>query len=269
MLLARTSILILTLLTTDALLAERPFLTEEAATTEPAILTLDTGLLFRDQPRDFGVAPRNRQWDFGEIRLSFGLGRVAELQVSGTVVSAIDDGSRSSTNSGDWTFGTKIWLAAEKGRRPALAFLYEVKLPNGSDEDGGVTDETDFFGYLIASKSLTDGSWLHANLGLGILGSPFDNASQNDVYILRVAFERPLSTRRLVGVEGIAEGGPDRGDDPRYLRVIYARKLRRWVLYGALGTGFSKDSDRLQLAAGLRSRFDLWRPVGLPQASRW
>lgn len=250
-------------------MAELPFSTEEAETLHPGAFTLDTGFIFRNEPVDFGVEDRDRQWDLLATRLSFGLGRFSELQITGVAVAFIEDDDGSSTNSGDWTFGTKIWLLQEKGMRPALAFLYEVKLPNGSDEDGGATDETDFFGYILATKELTQKDLLHVNLGLGILGNPFANSEQNDIFILRAAWEHRLSARRLFGIEGILEGGPQDADDPAYVGGVLSQKLGKWALYGQALVGLNEDADEFRIRVGVRRRLSLWKPGEPVRRNSW
>ncbi len=249
--------------------AELPFSTEEAETLQPGAFTLDTGFIFRKDPVNFGIENRDRQWDLLATRFSFGLGKFAELQVTGVAVSLIDDGSSSTSNSGDWTFGTKIWLLQEKGMRPALAFLYEVKLPNGDDEDGGATDETDFFGFILATKEISPRNLIHANLGLGILGNPFVNSEQDDVFILRLAWEHRLSKTRQFGIEASLEGGPKAADDPAFIGGVFSQKVGKWALYGQGMLGLNEDSDDIRLRAGVRRRLNLWRPGEPVRRNSW
>ena len=254
---------------TPAAQAERPFFTDEAETLRPGDFTVDAGFALREDPKDFGIEPRDRQWELGDIRLSFGLGKFAELQVSGVAVSLIENEGSSTTDSGDWIFGTKIWMFQEKGMRPALSFLYEVKLPNGSKEDGGATDETDFFGYLVSSKSLGKKDLLHGNLGLGILGNPFANSKQNDIFILRLAWEHKLGERQLFGLEAIAEGGPSNRDDVFLIRAAYARNLGPLVVHGGVGVGLNEDSDDFRVDLGVRKALKLWHPKEPVRRNSW
>ncbi len=187
--------------------------------------------------------------------------------INSVVQVAGDAGSTS--DSGDFTFGTKVWLLKEKPRRPSFAFLYEVKLPNGSNEGGAATDETDFFGYLITSKGMGKKDILHGNLGLGILGNPFANSSQNDIFILRLAWERKLSANRLLGVEGLMQGGPKEGDDPTFLHAVYAQKLDNWVLWGGVNVGVSEDADDFAIDFGVRRAFSLWSPRPPERRNPW
>ncbi len=248
--------------------AERPFSTEEAETLEPGFYSVDAGLVLRFDAVDFGIEDRDRQYDLGALRFSFGLGPITEVQVSGVAQALLSKDGRSSTNSGDWIFGTKIWLRREKGASPALSFLYEVKLPNGSNENGGATDETDFFGHLIASWQRPGGA-IHANLGLGILGNPFANAAQNDVFILRLAWERKLTPDRIAGVEAVVEGGPDERDDPAYLAMVFAERHARWVFHGRLALGLNDESDDLRISLGVRRRFRLWKVEEPVRRNSW
>ena len=240
--------------------AERPLFTEEAETLEPGYFSLDLGFGAREEPRDFGIADRDRELELGNLRLSFGLGKVAELQFSGTIQLWSEVDGESSTNSGDYVFGTKVWLLQERrGGRPSFSFLYEVKLPNASDEDGGATDETDFFGFLVVSKQLEERLTFHGNLGLGILGNPFESSSQNDIYLLRLALERQIGEDLRLAFELINEGGPAREDDPTSVRLTVAKKLDRWVLYAGGGLGLTDDADEAEVRLGVRRRYPLWR----------
>ena len=249
--------------------AEEPFFTEEAETLEAKVGSVDFGFLYRHEPRNFGVAERDAQTDFGKTRLSFGLGKLVEVQLRGAVTTRVESEDGDNYNSGDWIFGTKIYLLGEKGRRPALSFLYEVKLPNGSDELGGATDETDFFGYLIASKGLSEHSILHVNLGLGILGNPFANSAQNDIGILRLAWERKLGPTRLVGLEAVVQSGPMDKDDPVFLHALIAQKVGRYALYAGGAVGLTEDSDEFLVDIGVRRRFSFRRPQEPARRNSW
>jgi hypothetical protein len=249
-------------------LAERPFATQEAETIEPGLFSIDVGIGYRDSPRDFGVEDRDWQAAIGATRLSFGVGRYVELQVSGTPLIVLEQEGETDTNSGDWIFGTKVWFLQEKPEQPSISFLYEVKLPNGSDEDGGATDETDFFGYFLFTKGARKDVF-HGNVGLGILGNPFSNSAQNDVYLIRAAWERKISADRLFGVEGLFQEGPKEGDDPFFLRAVYAHRIGKWVVHGGVSAGLSGDADDWNVEAGFRRRFKLWPPAEAERRNTW
>ena len=194
---------------------------------------------------------------------------VDQVPVDVVVVACIGPTGRRVDN-GDWTLGTKVWLLAEKPKRPSFAFLYEVKLPNGSDEAGGVTDETDFFGYFLGSKGVGKKNVFHGNVGLGILGNPFDNASQNDVTILRFAWERKLSERRVFGIELVAQAGPEEDDDPAFAHAVYSQRIgKKFALYGGVAVGTNSDSDNFLADIGVRCRFKLWNPKEPVRRNNW
>ncbi len=242
--------------------AELPFVTEEAETLEPGMMSIDFGVGYRDQARDWALPLRKSQWDLGETRLSFGLGRFAEFQVSGALARRIDfPGPNDETDNADWTIGTKIWLLHEREHLPSLSLLVAVKLPNGDDALGASTDETDVFGHFLLSKQLAPRHFLHANAGFAVLGNPNANSVQNDVYQLRLAWEYRFSDSALLGLEWLLQHGPKDGDDPSYFRLLLAREIRdAWALYGAVGIGSGADADGYETHIGVRHRFALFNP---------
>lgn len=250
-----------------SLRAEQPFVTEEAETLEAGIMSIDFGFGYRDQAHDWALPVRKSQWELGETRFSFGLGRVAELSVSGALARRVDfPGPNDRTDNADWTIGTKIWLLQEREDQPSISFLVAVKLPNGDDTLGASTDETDVFGHILISKQLAPQHFLHINTGIAILGNPDANSAQNDVYQLRLAWEYRYSDSALLGLEWLLQRGPKDGDGPRYFRLLLAREIRAgWALYGAFGIGSGEDADRYEAHIGVRHRFALFSPDVRPE----
>lgn len=252
---------ILTILCTT-LKAELPNFSQEATPLSPGLLTLDFGVIYRDNPRDFGLPPRRKQWEYGFSRLSVGLGRYAELQIQGAVVTRAQgqDGEWDST-SGDWILGTKIFLLSQKKYRPALSFYYNAKMPNGSDESGAATDETDFNTYLLADKDLADNFRVTANIGLGILGDPFSNSSQNDVLHYSLTGTYKIEDKHFMSLEWGGQTGPEVRDDSRSLFLNYSRRLnKKWFVYVAAAKGFGDDTDDWAGLVGARRMFRLKAP---------
>jgi hypothetical protein len=238
--------------------AELPWFTEEAETLDRNTFTFDLGLAYRKEPRDFGVPPRREsQWDLAQFRFSMGLGPAAELQVSGVPLTRIELEDQSFLEPGDFVLGTKLRLLGEKNRRPALGLLWEVKLPAASDEEGGATDETDFFGFFLLSRSVAERHRLHFNLGVGILGDPDKNAAQNDVAIVRLAWESRFGDGKSCGLEALVQGGPQDDDDTRLVRAIYSQRVGKVEIYGGFGVGIGEDSDDFRVDLGLRRAFRL------------
>ena len=183
---------------------------------------------------------------------SAGLGPFIEVQATGVGVLVIEEADGTGNNFGDWSLGTKLRLLTEKGRRPAVGVLGEVKLPVASDDRGGATDETDFAGSLLLSKRLGERSRLHLNLGAELLGDPGARAAQNDVFLARLAAQRRIGSGDLIGVELVVQDGPSRRDSPRSLRAIYLRRLGRWAFQAGLAIGLSDDADDAALDLGVR-----------------
>lgn len=246
------------------LLADLPHYVEEAETIKPGVWTLDLGVLYRDEPVDFGVPDREAQLDIGRSRLSFGLGRAVELQLTGTALMALVEpfGERDTeNNSGDWEFATKVWLRQEKGAWPGVSFYYSVKLPNASDEKGSGTDETDFNTYFLFDKKVGERFRLSLNLGLGILGDPFTNSAQNDVFTYGLDGTYKLDNRRRISLAWGGETGPKAQDDPQGIQLNYTQLMRneKWAWYASFIEGFNEDTDNYVLYLGFRRGFKFGR----------
>jgi hypothetical protein len=238
--------------------AEPPSFLEEAETLQNGRWTVDLGLLYREDPVDFGLPDRDYQLNAPTLRLCFGAGDRVELQLMGDAYRVIrDQQGRQTRDSGDWELATKVWWFNQTPQRPAISFYYAVKLPNGDDERGGATDETDFFAYLLFDRNLNSRTLVHLNLGLGILGNPFANAAQNDVFGFGLSFERKLDENTWLVVEFGGRTGPKVNDDPRGLMVSFSHRFSRWVGYASLGAGLGKDEERSRLAIGFRRAFSL------------
>ncbi len=88
-------------------------------------------------------------------------------------------------------------VRAETRRTPALAAAFEVKIPTTNDPLIG-TGETDYTGYLIASKRMGHVD-AHANFGYSVLGRPA-GVNLNNIFNYAAAAEWTLSKRfDLVG----------------------------------------------------------------------
>ncbi|CAM2064511.1 Transporter [Sulfidibacter corallicola] len=247
--------------------AEWPDLIEEAETLKPGYGTIDFGIVFREDPVDFGIdTKRDSQLDLGRTRFSFGLGKVVELQLSGEILSIIEpfdleDDLETENNSGDWTFATKVWIWSERGWRPNVSFYYSVKLPNASDEKGSGTDETDFATYFLFDKSLNENVMVTVNLGLGILGDPFTNSSQNDVFSYGASLRWKAGERQRWTLAMGGETGPEVQDDPAGTQLSWTYQLGpKWTTYVSGIIGFQDDFDDFQVHLGVRRTFRLFSP---------
>lgn len=238
--------------------AEEPSVVEEAETLEPGIWTLDLGMIYRDNPVDYGV--EDRQYSIGApaAKFSFGIGDYVEIQLKGAFIVWMQDqdGTRT-TNSGDWELATKVWYLTEKGKRPSASFYYSVKLPNGDDTRGGSTDETDFYGHLLFDKTLHPNLISHLSLGLGILGNPFANKTQDDVFTFGLSFDYRTTPHDWLTIDFGGESGPKIRDDPHGLMLSWSHIARIWTFYGSSGLGLGSDEENFRLILGCRRAFNL------------
>ena len=110
----------------------------------------------------------------GAVPLLFEYGLIDRLEFTAEPVPYTtirpSDG-RSATGLGDVELTLTYSFLTESGRRPAMAFAAEVKIPTAHDDLIG-TGETDYTAYLIASKKLGQGTDLHVNASYSFLGSP-------------------------------------------------------------------------------------------------
>jgi hypothetical protein len=239
-----------------AIQSENPSVVEEAETLRQGEWTLDVGFFYRDHPVDYGVADRQFSLGIPTLRTSLGLGEMVEFQVNGAGLVWMEDIlGRYTTNSGDWELATKVRFLTEEGFRPTASFYYSVKLPNGDDERGGSTDETDFYAYLLTDKWLSENCQGHLALGLGILGNPFTNASQNDIFSFGMSFGWQVNSRNWVNFDFGGATGPKVHDDPRGFMVGFSHEMKKWTGYASVGFGLGDDEEDFRLVFGCRRGF--------------
>ncbi len=235
-----------------------PFRTQDAEPIEPGTLILDIGAAYRDAAKDFGMPDRESQWNLAATRVTIGLGRIVEAQLDGAIVIVPEVDGNTHTDSGDWTLGTKVRFLAPGKRRPAMSLLWEVKLPNASNEKGGGTDEVDFFGHILIGRRFAERrNALHASLGIGLLGDPAANGAQDDVFIGKLAWQHDGGLGKTVwGVEVEGRDGFKTNDSPFYARAVYGRRIgQRWWIHGAFGAGLNDESDDYNVDVRLRRSF--------------
>jgi len=236
--------------------AKSPSFIESAETLPPGVWTLETSLLMRDNPVDFGIADRDYEIRAPQFKLALGAGQIIEIQLEGDAAVWMKNlDGETSTNSGDWTLATKVWFATETEKRPSMSFYYAVKLPNGSDELGGATDETDFFAHLLFDKSLSEKIRAHGVLGLGILGNPFTNAAQNDVISYGLSLDYRFNRKNWLIWDIGGETGPKVKDDPKGMQFGWSHDFTKWTGFGAVGFGFGDDQENFRFLLGMRRQF--------------
>lgn len=192
----------------------RPLITEDVELIRPGTIRAQAGIAFL-QDQNFSLSGLNGDLTrIGEFGVHIGISPNVELQIDGTAQDflAINDQFRPAlipTNInamaddthdiGDVTISAKIKLMNEGKHRPAFGVRIGFQLPNTNQAEGIGTNSINLFSTILASKTI--GRFhLMGNLGLGILQSPTELFSQNDVILYGAAFRFRVTPRfRIVG----------------------------------------------------------------------
>lgn len=192
----------------------RPLLTEDVEVLRPGTVRLQAGIAF-GQDQDFALSGLNGDITrIGDVGIRIGVSSNVEVQIDGTIQqflsinsqfapSAIplDLGAKVSDTQdvGDFTLATKIKVTNERGRLPAFGLRFGFELPNTNQTRGIGTNTVNVFADVLAAKTIGPVR-VFGNLGIGILTSPTETFSQNDVLRYGFAFRYPLSDQvRIVG----------------------------------------------------------------------
>ncbi|MBN1569087.1 MAG: transporter [Acidobacteria bacterium] len=182
---------------------QRPLKTDDAEILETGRVRAGAGVEFLQGQRFSLSGLEGNLTRLGVASIHVGVGEYAEFQISGVAQDLLSVTSRTEpvippTFSGDATgdfgdliLGTKIKLAGEKGKRPAIAFKFAVELPNAKHDSGLGTNETEFYSSLLFKKHFGRTQIL-ADLGFAILGSPVLQGRQADPFTYGVAAIVPL-----------------------------------------------------------------------------
>jgi hypothetical protein len=212
------------------------------------------------------------------IDARFGISSIAEIEVSGGPYQRLGITDRypaplsgQVTATGDAThavvdlsIGAKVRLLAETAGRPAVAFLFSTSLPNSKHASGLGLNTTNFFTGFAAGKTLA-GFRIAGNLGLGILPSPIDGQSQNDVLTYGVSVARHVGDRvevlgELAGRSSTRSGEPPAGTGSRRSALVGARySMDAVTLDAGLTFGMTEMDATVGVTAGVSWRFKAWR----------
>jgi hypothetical protein len=140
------------------------------------------------------------------LAMNFGLGKRVELQMTYELLFVEEEQLRVRElwKSGDLALFTKLELLEERRRLPGMGLKFGAKLPNASDTYRVGTDETDLAFTALFGKTFSPIS-IHANLGLLILGSPFENARQDDLLGYGIACVIPRKPNMTYAAEVIGQ----------------------------------------------------------------
>lgn len=200
---------------------QRPLKTDDAEILTTGRVRAGFGVEFLQGQRFSLSGLRGDLTRLGVASIHVGVGEYAEFQISGVAQDFLSISGRTepvipptftgdSTNDfGDLILGTKLKLASEKGRRPAMAFKFAVELPNAKHDSGLGTNETEFYSSLLFKKHFGR-TQLMADLGFAILGSPVLQGRQTDPFTYGVAAIVPLYRSVNLFAEINGRQGPPR-----------------------------------------------------------
>lgn len=181
---------------------QKPLLTEDVDIIEPGSVRAQFGVELFQQQRFKLSGLEGDLSRIGVVSLNFGLSPNVEFQVEGVLQQylsidrfgptqiplQIAPGSLSTSDVGDFTLATKIKLRNETARIPAVGFRFGVQLPNTNQAKGIGSNQTNFFATVLLGKKFLDNRLnIFGNIGLGILNSPLERFSQNDVTLYGIA----------------------------------------------------------------------------------
>lgn len=237
-----------------ALAQRRPLTTEEADLLPTGRIRADLGFEFRQNQ---GFPLSGLEGDLtrvGVTSIRVGVGEYAEFQIAGVLQDYLSiskrtppavppDISGNSTNDfGDIVLGTKLKLAAEKGKRPAMAFKFSVQLPNASQTTGLGNDVTEFYSQLAFSKHVHS-IWLLGNAGLAILQNPVQSG-QADMLTYGAAMIAPIHRYVNIVAEFTGRQGPTRiGNEPQSYARAGAQIRTGAITWDIAGIAGFKPAD--------------------------
>jgi hypothetical protein len=211
--------LFILLLVVNICSAQQHILTREAQALGNGLIHVGLGtelLLKKSSP--FPQAPKSL-WKIPTFTVRGGVSDNVnfELDWSGRLQSTADSNGNGS-DWGDLTISTLITFISEDETTPALGMKTSVKLPSTSYLPYFLgSDQTDFYFTMLGSKHFS-GIETRLNVGLGILGSPRELGSQDDIYIGSMAILFPLFADGKMFIEGYGYTGYRDDDDKILLR---------------------------------------------------
>jgi hypothetical protein len=280
----KVALLALVLVAVPAFGQDRPLVTEN-----PELLSL--GIVHAD----FGVEFYHRQlytlsglegdlMRLGVTSVRVGVGEYAEFQISGVFRDFLTVANRttpvipptfagnSTSDFGDIILGTKLKLAGEGAKRPAISFKFAVQLPNATNESGLGADETEFYARTLVAKHFGKAEVI-GNIGMAILGSSIIPNTQADLLTYGAAFVLPVRNKlELVGEVNGRQGPPRVGNESLSQALLGARVHAaglRWDVAGLAGLKHFSPGSGLKI--GVTYEFQAFQrkkgPKTIPQGA--
>lgn len=263
---------------TPAFAQQRPLLTEDPETIGAGRLLLEGGVDFAHDQQYPVSGLEGNLWRMPTLGVSIGLSSIAEFQIDGGLNNRLKITKRvpaplssqltvtgdSTRDVEDFVLATKIRILSETQQRPAFGLRFATKLPNASNESGLGLDTTDFYGSLLAAKTVQSVRVV-GNFGIGILTDPTVGSRQNDVVTYGVSFARAMTQAlevvgELNGRASTRDGGPLPGTESRGILKIGGRFTHRTVRFDAgVFFGLTTVDPTIGFTAGLTYVFNAFR----------
>lgn len=185
---------------------QRPLLTDDVDITPEGSARISVGVDFLQNAK-FPLSGLNGDLTrVGDVRVIVGLSRNVEFQIEGVLQNFLAINSaqnpppipltvsnNSANDIGDFTLSTKIKLRNESEKLPAVGFKLSVGLPNSNQARGIGTNQINVFGNLLFQKKFGKRAKgdanvnVFGNLGIGIMTSPLERFTQNDLLLYGLA----------------------------------------------------------------------------------
>jgi hypothetical protein len=264
---------------TPARAQSRPLVTEDPETVPTGFILLEAGIDFLNGMIFPASGLTGNQTRLGTYGVSFGISKIAEIQVDGGLVNRLKVTDRDTTaplalryTGGDSTssfddimVGAKIRFVSETESRPALAVRFATRLPIMTPESGLGTGTTDFVIALAIAKTVQS-TRVAGNIGMAIMGDPVDATRQNHLLTYGLSFARAIRTGAELVAEfnGRADTGsdvPPVGTDSRLLVRVGGRYTKGPVRMDAgLILGVTDRDPQWGLTVGATWVFKAWEP---------
>lgn len=189
------------------------------------------------------------------VGFNIGLGSRVEVQASYELLlldeTVLGQGDTSNYGSGDARLFTKVRAWSEEGWRPAFGLRFGAKLPNGEKTKHLGTDQVDWGGELLGSKSLGPID-AHLNVGLQIWGNPGESGGQDDLFSYGFAVtsrnvealsDETVGVRLLGEVAGLA--GSRFGNDRSAVRGGVQVRVDPLTFFGGVSAGLIRESENI------------------------
>jgi len=244
---------------------QRPLITEDPRLISEGSLVTEFGFAYFDRARLPLLRLEGNELSAFDTGLNFGLGSRAEFQmrwVGQNFLWLRNNGGRRN-DWGDLSLSTKIRILDEKRDRPIISFRPTIVLPNSDDAKGIGTNTTQFFGNILAGKTIGH-AFVFGNIGLGILTDPVRLRSQQDVLTYGLAAVLPIGSRFNLmsewnGQENAQDFPSPGGEDRSQIRLGFQVRAGgiRWDAAGL--AGLTSRDPRAGVVFGLTKEFILWK----------